>query len=194
MTQEELMETLYQTGALLEGHFRLSSGLHSSRYVQCALLLQYPEISARVGKELAERFSDLQIETVIGPAMGGIIIVYEVARHLRKRAIFTEREGEQMRLRRGFKLRPGERVLIIEDVITTGGSVQEVIDVCREFQVEVKGVGAIIDRSFQPLDFAVPTLSLLRLEIQNWQPEQCPLCLKGVPVEKPGSKEIPLLY
>ncbi|MCR4432936.1 MAG: orotate phosphoribosyltransferase [Coprothermobacterota bacterium] len=194
MNKDELLETLYRTGALQQGHFLLSSGLHSDRYVQCALLLQYPGISSRVGEELAELFSDLQVETVIGPAMGGIIIVYEVARHLKKRAIFTEREQGKMVLRRGFSLEPEEPVLVIEDVITTGGSVLEVIDVCHAFRAKVMGVGSIIDRSIKSLDLGVPLKSLLRLEIQTWKREECPLCQQGIKLVKPGSREIPLSF
>jgi orotate phosphoribosyltransferase len=190
--KEELLETLYRTGALQQGHFLLSSGLHSDRYVQCALLLQYPAISSNVGEELASLFGEISIDTVIGPAMGGIIIVYEVARHLRKRAIFTEREQGKMVLRRGFSLEQGESVLVIEDVITTGGSVLEVIDVCHSFGAKVGGVGAIIDRSVKPLDLGVPMKSLLRLEIQTWNKEECPLCKQGIKLVKPGSREIPL--
>lgn len=194
MNQEELLETLYRTGALQQGHFLLSSGLHSDRYVQCALLLQYPSISTKVGEELAGFFSDLPVETVIGPAMGGIIIVYEVARHLKKRAIFTEREQGKMVLRRGFSLEPDEPVLVIEDVITTGGSVMEVIDVCHSFRAQILGVGSIIDRSIKPLDLGVPLKSLLRLEIQTWKKEECPLCQQGIKLVKPGSREIPLSF
>jgi|YelNatPaOPRAMG01_1025707.scaffolds.fasta_scaffold12106_3 orotate phosphoribosyltransferase len=192
MNKEELLETLYRTGALQQGHFLLSSGLHSDRYVQCALLLQYPSISTKVGEELAGLFSDLPVETVIGPAMGGIIIVYEVARHLKKRAIFTEREQGKMVLRRGFSLEPEEPVLVIEDVITTGGSVMEVIEVCHSFRAKILGVGSIIDRSIKPLDLGVPLKSLLRLEIQTWKKEECPLCQQGIKLVKPGSREIPL--
>jgi len=192
MTKDELMETLYRTGALQQGHFLLTSGLHSDRYVQCALLLQYPAISSEVGKDLASFLNDLEVETVIGPAMGGIIIVYEVARHLKKRAIFTEREQGRMTLRRGFSLEPGEPVLVIEDVITTGSSVQEVIDIVRSFQAKVIGVGAIIDRSIKPLDLGLPFHSILRLEIQTWKKEECPLCQQGIKLVKPGSREIPL--
>lgn len=192
MKKEELLETLYRTGALQQGHFLLSSGLHSDRYVQCALLLQYPAISSNVGEELASLFGDISVDTVIGPAMGGIIIVYEVARHLRKRAIFTEREQGKMVLRRGFSLEPGESVLVIEDVITTGGSVLEVIEVCNSFGAKVAGVGAIIDRSVKPLDLGVPLKSLLRLEIQTWKKEECPLCQQGIKLVKPGSREIPI--
>lgn len=186
------METLYRTGALQQGHFLLSSGLHSDRYVQCALLLQYPAISSQVGEELASLFSEIPVDTVIGPAMGGIIIVYEVARHLKKRAIFTEREQGKMVLRRGFSLEPGETVLVVEDVITTGGSVLEVIEVCTSLGAKVAGVGAIIDRSVKPLDLGVPMKSLLRLEIQTWKKEECPLCQQGIKLVKPGSREIPI--
>lgn len=193
MNRDELMQTLYRTSALLQGHFLLSSGLHSDRYIQCALLLQYPAISEQVGKDLADHFRKLDIDTVVGPAMGGILVVYEVARHLNKRAIFTERELGKMSLRRGFVLDPKEKVLVIEDVITTGGSLMEAIDVCKKYGANVVGAGAIIDRSIRPLDFGVPTSSLLRLEIQTWKKEECTLCRQGIRLVKPGSREIPLL-
>jgi orotate phosphoribosyltransferase len=193
MNRDELMQTLYRTSALLQGHFLLSSGLHSDRYIQCALLLQYPAISEQVGKDLADHFRKLDIDTVVGPAMGGILVVYEVARHLNKRAIFTERELGKMSLRRGFVLDPKEKVLVIEDVITTGGSLMEAIDVCKKYGANVVGAGAIIDRSIRPLDFGVPTSSLLRLEIQTWKKEECTLCQQGIRLVKPGSREIPLL-
>jgi len=194
MNKDDLMQTLYLTGALQQGHFLLSSGLHSDRYVQCALLLQYPNISARVGEELANLFTEFPVETVIGPAMGGIIVVYEVARHLKKRAIFAEREQGKMVLRRGFSLEPEEPVLVIEDVITTGGSVREVIEICNFYRAKVMGVGSIIDRSIKPLDLGVPTKALLRLEIQTWKKEECPLCQQGIKLAKPGSREIPLSF
>ncbi len=193
MNRDELMQTLYRTSALLQGHFLLSSGLHSDRYIQCALLLQYPAISEQVGKDLADHFRKLDVDTVVGPAMGGILVVYEVARHLNKRAIFTERELGKMSLRRGFVLDPEEKVLVIEDVITTGGSLMEAIDVCKKYGANVVGAGAIIDRSIRPLDFGVPTSSLLRLEIQTWKKEDCTLCQQGIRLVKPGSREIPLL-
>jgi orotate phosphoribosyltransferase len=193
MNRDELMQTLYRTSALLQGHFLLSSGLHSDRYIQCALLLQYPAISEQVGKDLADHFRTMDVDTVVGPAMGGILVVYEVARHLNKRAIFTERESGKMSLRRGFVLDLAEKVLVIEDVITTGGSLIEAIDVCKKYGAEVVGTGAIIDRSIRPLDFGVPTSSLLRLEIQTWKKEDCTLCQQGIRLVKPGSREIPLL-
>jgi orotate phosphoribosyltransferase len=193
MNRDELMQTLYRTSALLQGHFLLSSGLHSDRYIQCALLLQYPAISEQVGKDLADHFRKLDVDTVVGPAMGGILVVYEVARHLNKRAIFTERELGKMSLRRGFVLDPEEKVLVIEDVITTGGSLMEAIGVCKKYGANVVGAGAIIDRSIRPLDFGVPTSSLLRLEIQTWKKEECTLCQQGIRLVKPGSREIPLL-
>lgn len=193
MNRDELMQTLYRTSALLQGHFLLSSGLHSDRYIQCALLLQYPAISEQVGKDLADHFRKLDVDTVVGPAMGGILVVYEVARHLNKRAIFTERELGKMSLRRGFVLDPEEKVLVIEDVITTGGSLMEAIEVCKKYGANVVGAGAIIDRSIRPLDFGVPTSSLLRLEIQTWKKEDCTLCQQGIRLVKPGSREIPLL-
>jgi orotate phosphoribosyltransferase len=193
MNRDELMQTLYRTSALLQGHFLLSSGLHSDRYIQCALLLQYPAISEQVGKDLADHFRKLDVDTVVGPAMGGILVVYEVARHLNKRAIFTERELGKMSLRRGFVLDPEEKVLVIEDVITTGGSLMEAIGVCKKHGANVVGAGAIIDRSIRPLDFGVPTSSLLRLEIQTWKKEECTLCQQGIRLVKPGSREIPLL-
>lgn len=185
------VELFTQAGALLQGHFRLTSGRHSDQYMQCAQVLKYPDATEQLARHLAEAFQEDQIELVVGPAMGGIIVSYEVARQLHIPGIFTEREGGQMSLRRGFVINPGQRVLVVEDVVTTGGSVQEVIQVVREAGGEVVGVGVLVDRSGGKVDFGVKTRAVLTLDIQSWEPEQCPLCAEGkLPVVKPGSRSL----
>ncbi|KUK31773.1 MAG: Orotate phosphoribosyltransferase [Thermoanaerobacterales bacterium 50_218] len=191
LTEKELLEIFRNSGALLEGHFLLSSGLHSDRYIQCALVLQYPDLAAKLGAELARWFQDLPVDVVIGPALGGILVAYEVARALNVRAIFAEREDGVMTLRRGFSVNPGERVLVVEDVVTTGGSTREVIEVVQKAGAQLIGVGALVDRHTGTLDFGVPFHSLLRLEIATYSPESCPLCEKGKPLVKPGSRSSP---
>ncbi len=189
ISKKEMLQIFSETGALLSGHFQLTSGLHSPQYFQCALVLQYPEQTTRLCGELAGSFSDQGVDVVIAPAIGGIVVAQEVGRILGKRSIFAEREGQIMSLRRGFSIRQGERVLVTEDVITTGGSVLEVIDLVRQNGGEVVGLGVIVDRSggkFQP---AVPLTSLLKMDVVVYQPDECPLCKDGVPVVKPGSRK-----
>lgn len=186
--KEELLDIFRQSGALLEGHFLLTSGRHSGRYMQCAQVLQYPHLAARLAEELARSFRELGVETVIGPAMGGILVAHEVARALGVRALFTERENGVMRLRRGFSLAPGEKVLVVEDVITTGGSVREVIAEVREKGAQPLGVGVLVDRSGGKVDFGLPLTAALELEIETYPAEDCPLCRKGSPCVKPGSR------
>ncbi|MCD6550723.1 orotate phosphoribosyltransferase [Thermotoga sp.] len=181
-------EILEKTGALLEGHFILSSGKHSSRYVQCARLFEFPEYGDIVGEKLAELLKKYDVETVAGPAMGGVILSYVVARYLKARSLFAERENGVMKLRRGFSVRSGERVAVVEDVVTTGGSVKEVIELLKSSGADVVCVGSIIDRSGGKVDFGVPFESLLRLELPVYEPEECPLCKRGIPAEKPGSR------
>lgn len=189
LTQNEILQIFKDTGALLEGHFLLTSGKHSVQYMQCAQVLQHPQKAAQLGKELALKFRDLKIDTVIGPAMGGIIVAHEVGRSLEVRAIFTERQNGEMVLRRGFKLAPGERVLVVEDVITTGGSVKEVLNTVREAGAIPVGVGVLVDRSGGKVDFNGLLLhSLVQLNIEAYEPENCPLCARGIPWEKPGSR------
>ncbi len=177
-----------EASALLEGHFRLSSGLHSRHYIQCALVLQYPRIAMHLGARLAEAFAGEPIETVIAPAIGGIIVAHEVARHLEVRAIFAEREAGRFVLRRGFAIAPSERVLVVEDVITTGRSTREVIELVRDAGGQVVGVGALVDRSGTALYFGVPLRTLLQLEWPTYPPDECPLCAAGVPMTTPGSR------
>lgn len=187
--QEEVLQIFKDTGALLQGHFLLTSGKHSAQYMQCAQVLQYPEKAAALGRELALKFKGAAIDTVIGPAMGGIIVAHEVGRSLGVRVFFTERQNGEMALRRGFKITPGEKVLVVEDVITTGGSVREVIRIVEETGADVVGVGVLVDRSGGTAQFeGLPLHSLLQMNIEAFEPGNCPLCGRGIPWEKPGSR------
>jgi orotate phosphoribosyltransferase len=181
------MDRFRETGAYLKGHFRLTSGLHSEEYLQCARVLQHPAIAEQFGRELAAKFE--KPDLVVAPAMGGLIIGHEVARALGTRFIFTERDAEgKMTLRRGFAVEPGETAVVIEDVITTGGSTREVIELLEAAGVRVTGAGSIIDRSGGKADLGVPRFALATLSVVTFPPELCPLCDQGVPVEKPGSR------
>lgn len=173
--------------AFMEGHFLLSSGLHSRYYLQSALVLQYPSVAKMLCSSLAENFLDKNVDVVIAPAVGGIIVAHEVARRLNARAIFTERQNGVFTLRRGFSIDKGEKVLVVEDVVTTGGSVEEVINLVREYGGEVVGLGVLVDRS---ADFApsIPYAYLLKLDVENYEPKDCPLCKENIPLVKPGSK------
>lgn len=188
MTAVEVLELFRQSGALLEGHFRLSSGLHSDRYLQSALVLQHPELASRLGAALAERTRHLQPTVVLSPALGGIVIGQEVGRALNVRAIFAERQDGMLTLRRGFSLSPSDRVLVVEDVITTGGSTRETIAVAEAHGARVLGAAAIIDRGTDPARLNLPLQTLVRLEVPAYPPEACPLCAKGLAVVKPGSR------
>lgn len=190
LTHDEAIDIFTKANALLTGHFRLTSGRHSAKYMQCAQVLQYPQYASVLCDSLAEKFKDTEIDLVVGPAMGGIIVAYEVGRALGVKTFFTERENGAMALRRGFTINPGEKVLVVEDVVTTGGSVKEVIEVVREKGGEVVGVGVLVDRSAGKADFGVPTQSILQLEIESYDPEECPLCKQGLPVIKPGSRQV----
>jgi orotate phosphoribosyltransferase len=185
------MQVFRETGAYLKGHFRLTSGLHSDEYLQCALVLQHPKIAERFGRELAARLEACDV--VASPAIGGLIIGHEVARALGARFIFTERDPSsgKMTLRRGFSVRPGETAVVIEDVVTTGGSTREVIDVLRAAGATVLGAGSIVDRSGGRAELGVPRVALATLDVIAYAPEDCPLCKKGIPVEKPGSRPAP---
>ncbi len=191
LSPEEVLNIFRESEALLEGHFRLTSGRHSRQYMQCAKVLQYPHHAARLGEALAESFRDQGIDLVIGPAMGGILVAHEVGKALGTKAIFTERENGEMKLRRGFELQPGQKVLVVEDVITTGGSVREVIEVVEAYGAEPVGVGVLVNRSGGKADFGVPLASLLEIEIESFEPESCPLCAEGIPAVKPGSRAVP---
>ncbi|MBO8128853.1 MAG: orotate phosphoribosyltransferase [Peptococcaceae bacterium] len=179
---------LRDSGALLEGHFLLTSGLHSARYIQCAQVLKYPRYAEQLGSSLATSLKKYEPDLVIGPALGGILVAHEVARALDKIGLFTERKDGQMTLRRGFTINPGAKIVVVEDVVTTGGSVKEVIEVARQCGGKVVAVGAIVDRSKGTVDFSVPFHALLTLDIPTYKPEECPLCRAGKPVVKPGSR------
>jgi orotate phosphoribosyltransferase len=185
----DTLSAFEQTGAYLQGHFRLTSGLHSPEYLQCAKVLQYPNYAERFGREIREQFEGLSIDLVCAPAMGGLIIGHEVARAFGVRFIFTERDAEtKMTLRRGFSVTPGERVLIVEDVITTGGSTREVVELLRSLSANVVAAASIMDRSGGTADVGVPRVALGTLKVTAYQPEACPLCAQGLPVVKPGSR------
>jgi orotate phosphoribosyltransferase len=183
-----VIEILKEVEALLEGHFLLSSGRHSNRYCQCAKLLQYPDKAEQVLKIVADKVKDLNIDVVVGPAMGGIIVAYELGRQLGKPAIFTERENGVMTLRRGFEIKPGQRVLITEDVVTTGKSSMETAEVLRSFGAEVVGIAAVVDRT--PSEIELPVFGAIKLEIESFDAAECPLCKQGIPYVKPGSRNI----
>ena len=185
---DQILNDLRRTGALLEGHIILTSGRHSGHYIQCALLLQHPAIAERLTAEIGDRFHQARVATVAAPAVGGIVVAQGVARALGARAIFSERQEGRMTFRRGFSVDRGERVLVVEDVVTTGGSVGEVIDLVGALGAEVVGVGMIVDRSSREIDFGVPTQSLLRLAVETWDPADCPLCRQGGAAVKPGSR------
>ena len=191
MEQKGALDLYKRTGAYLEGHFRLSSGLHSPAYLQSALVLQHPADAQSLGVGIAERVKGLRPTVVLSPALGGLIIGHEVARALGVRAIFAERSGgTALTLRRGFTLASDDRVLVVEDVFTTGKSTRETIEVACEAGGEVVGAAAIVDRSSGTVDFDVPSFALVRLEVPTYEPEKCPLCAEGVPVEKPGSRPV----
>jgi len=183
-----VIEQLKESEALLEGHFLLSSGRHSNRYCQCAKLLQYPDKAAKVLAVVVEKLKDTPVDIVVGPAMGGIIVAYELGRQLGVPAIFTEREDGVMTLRRGFEVHPKQRVLITEDVVTTGKSSKETIEALKQYDVEIVGIACIANRSTG--DIGYPIFEAIRLDIENWEPENCPLCKQGIPYVKPGSRKI----
>lgn len=189
-SDKEIMDIFLKTGALLEGHFLLTSGRHSNQYFQCAKVLQYMNYTEIICSKIADYFKNYEIDTVIAPAIGGIVVGQEVARQLGKRSIFAEREEKNLSLRRGFNLAPGEKVLVCEDVVTTGGSVFEVIDIVKQNGAEVVGVGMIVDRSNGKVTFGVPQVSTLKLDVVSYTPEECPLCKQNIPVIKPGSRKV----
>ena len=185
----EPLELYRRTGAYLEGHFRLSSGLHSPGYLQSALVLQQPADAAALGANIADKVRRLAPTVVLSPALGGVIIGHEVARALGVRAIFAERAaGTDLTLRRGFALSPADRVLVVEDVFTTGKSTRETIDLARSAGAVIVGAAAIVDRSGATIDFGVPSYTLVQLAVPTYAPDQCPLCAQGIAVEKPGSR------
>ncbi len=186
--QETALQICKDIGVLQHGHFRLTSGRHSDRYMQCARLFEYPEHAETLCRGLAERYSDTPIDVVVGPAVGAVQMAYEVARQLRVRNLFAERVDGALTLRRGFKLIEGARVLVVEDAVTTGGTVKELITLVRSLGATVVGVGAIVDRSGGNVDFGVPLRACMTLDIPSWEAEGCPLCAEGKSIDKPGSR------
>jgi orotate phosphoribosyltransferase len=186
---EHVIERFRQTGALLEGHFLLTSGLHSAVYLQCALVLQHPRTAEEFGSEIGAHFRDAEIQTVASPAIGGIVIGHEVARALGARFIWTERENGKMILRRGFSVLPGEKILVVEDVVTTGGSTRETIAVLQGLGADVRGAASIIDRSSGKADVGVPRIALATLNVPSVEPAACESCKRGEQAIKPGSRK-----
>jgi len=192
LTEAELWGLFETTGAVLKGHFLLSSGLHSPVYIQCAKLLQHPDLAERVCRALAGKVRGLgPVQAVVGPALGGIVVAYELARALGVRGMFAERDNGRMCLRRGFEVSPGERVLIAEDVVTTGRSSLEVAEVVRAAGGNPVGIACLVDRRPDATEPKLPVISLLRIELETFSPEECPLCREGVPLVKPGSRPGP---
>lgn len=192
MNEKEILRIFKEKGALLSGHFKLSSGLHSDKYLQCALVLQYPDLAETLCKELLRKFEainykQLTTNAIVSPAIGGIVLGQEMARLLGTRAIFCERQDGKLTLRRGFRIKKEERVLVVEDVLTTGSSVKEVMEVVRKHGGRVMGVATLVDRS-ERVKFNVPFVSLVKLRIKNYKPEECPLCKQDLSLVKPGSR------
>ncbi|MBS3985496.1 MAG: orotate phosphoribosyltransferase [Selenomonadales bacterium] len=189
INQDQITALFKTTGTFMEGHFRLTSGLHSGLYVEKFRLLEHPKHTAVLCQEIARRFRDDGISLVVGPAIGGIIIAYEVARALGVRAIFLEREDGRLQLRRGFVIEPTDRVLVVEDIVTTGGSVKEVLTAVEGAGATIVGVGLLVDRSGGQVDLNYRTEALLTMKVTTYTPEECPLCAQGLPVVKPGSRK-----
>lgn len=190
VTDDSLLDLFRRSGALLEGHFRLSSGLHSTGYLQCALVLQHPVHAEAIGRALADRVRDLRPTVVLSPALGGIVIGHEVARALGTRAVFVERQDGMLTLRRGFIIAEADRVLVVEDAVTTGGSTHETAQVATAAGGRVVGVASIVDRSGGRASFDVPFRALVEVQLPLYQPDACPLCAQGLPVVKPGSRPV----
>ena len=196
MTRDELLDLYRRSGALLEGHFRLTSGLHSAGYLQSALVLQYPPHAEALGRAIADRVRDLRTTVVLSPALGGVVIGHEVGRALAVRAVFAERQDGVLTLRRGFIIGEQDRVLVVEDVLTTGGSTRETMLVARAAGGQVIGAASIVDRGrsqgddARAADLGVPFVALLTIDLPTYEPDKCPLCAQGLPVVKPGSRSV----
>lgn len=186
---DEIIEILEESGALLTGHFKLTSGLHSERYIEKIKLIQQPDIVVQLCELLIKKFKDIDCDVVIGLAMGGIALGYEVARQMGKQFIFTQRKDGRMVVRSGFDIKAGMKAIVIEDIVTTGGSVKEVLDLMESIGADVQAVGLLVDRTGGDIDFGVRTESLLRIKIEAYQPEDCPLCKQNIPVSVPGSSD-----
>lgn len=183
----EVLSLLEEAQGVLHGHFCLTSGLHSNIYFQCAKLYQYPDITEKLGKMLAEKLADIEFDTIVAPAIGAVIIGYETAKNAKKRNLFVERKDGVMQLRRGYTLKKGERVVIIEDVITTARTIKETMEAIKEFEPEVVAVGCIVDRTKGLTNFNIK--SLMQIDPVVYEPDNCPLCKEGIPLVKPGSRE-----
>jgi len=190
MEKEKILEIFKTTNALLKGHFKLSSGLHSEKYLQCALVLQYPEHTRQLCKELAGEFKDEKPSVVVAPAIGGVVVSFGVADALGCRSVFTEREDGKMTLRRGFNIKQSDKVLVVEDVVTTGTSTKEVIEVVKQCGAKIVGVGSLINRSCEKVNFGVNFKYLIKLDVETFKPDECPLCKNGTPITKPGSRKV----
>ena len=192
ISNERVIEILKEAGDLLEGHFRLTSGRHSNKYLQCAKIFRNTKYSEELCAALAEQFGSEGVEVVIGPAMGAVQMAYEVSRHLKCENFFAEREADgKMALRRGFEVKPGMKVLLVEDVVTTGGSVKEVLELVKAAGADVVGIGSIVDRTGGKIDFGVPFKAVISVEVESWEPENCPLCKEGkLELVKPGSRKV----
>ena len=200
MTRDALLDLYRRSGALLEGHFRLTSGLHSPGYLQCALVLQYPQHAEALGRAIADRAGDLRATVVLSPALGGVIIGHEVGRALGVRAIFAERQDGVLTLRRGFIIGEQDRLLVVEDVLTTGGSTRETMQVAKAAGGQVVGAASIVDRGastvagqlddWRAADLGVPFVTLLKIDLPTYEPDKCPLCAQGMAVVKPGSRPV----
>lgn len=192
ISNERVIEILKEAGVLLEGHFRLTSGRHSNKYLQCAKIFRNTKYSEELCAALAEQFANDGVDVVIGPAMGAVQMAYEVSRHLKCENFFAEREADgKMALRRGFEVKPGMKVLLVEDVVTTGGSVKEVLELVKAAGADVVGIGSIVDRTGGKIDFGVPFKAVISVEVESWEPENCPLCKEGkLELVKPGSRKV----
>ena len=188
MTNVDVKELLIKADGLLHGHFCLTSGLHSDTYFQCAKLYQYPDLVEKIGKALAEKLKNIEFDTIVAPAIGAVIFGYEVAKQAKKRNLFVERKDGIMQLRRGYTLKKGEKVVIIEDVITTARTIFETMDAIKEYEPEIVGVGCIVDRTQGKLDDKLKINSLLKIDPVVYEPSNCPLCKENIPVVKPGSR------
>ncbi len=190
MTREEIETIFKECGALISGHFLLSSGLHSDAYLEKFRIFERPALHSNLIEELLNKFNTNEIDTVLGPAVGGIIMASEAARQLKVRAVFAEKEGGKLTLRRGFRLNRSEKVLIVDDIVTTGGSLKETIELARNADVDIIGVAVLADRSGGEVELGIPHKALMRLSLPVYKPENCPLCKRGTPLIKPGSRQI----
>lgn len=189
MNNQQILEILIKCGVLIEGHFLLTSGRHSEKYMQCAKLFQYPKYSESISKILSDKLKKYDAEIIIAPAIGGIILSYEVARQLYIKSLFAERENGIMILRRGFEIEKGAKVIVVEDVVTTGGSVKEVVELVKKCGSEVVAVGSIVDRSKGFAEFGCPFESVIQIDIDTYEKDECPLCKNGSSPYKPGSRK-----